>query len=139
MKRLMVLIACVMLLMGTVAFAAETPAATSEQAAPAVGAPSAATTAPAKMNASGKITELSDTILIIQRVVKGNAELMEFSLEKPIKFKVGDKVKVSYIEKDGTNIATKVSKVYKTAKAAKPAPAKQTPAASPTPAPAPAS
>lgn len=137
MKRLIVLIACVVFLMGTTAFADEKTAANPEQSVPTAAAPAQkAVTAPAKMNASGKIVELSEAALVIQRVVKGNTELMQFSLEKPIKYKVGDKVKVSYIEKDGVNIAIKVSKQYKTAKAAKPAPAKQAPAAKPVPAPA---
>jgi len=37
-------------------------------------------------------------------------ETIEFVLEKPVKFKVGDRVRVSYVEKDGKMNATRVVK-----------------------------
>jgi hypothetical protein len=63
-----------------------------------------------RMSATGKVTEISDTMLKIDRTVKGNVEQMEFALEKPVvKINVGDNVKVSYVTKDGKNVAVRVA------------------------------
>ncbi len=65
-----------------------------------------------RMSATGKVTELSDTMLKIDRPVKESTEVMEFSLEKTSSnISAGDKVKVSYVNKDGKNVATKVIKM----------------------------
>ncbi|MDO8786172.1 MAG: hypothetical protein Q7J12_08145, partial [Syntrophales bacterium] len=83
-----------------------------------------------------KVLEISDTMLKIERTVKGKAETMELTLEKACsKIVVGDKVKVSYVTKDGKNVATKVAKekakkakkAKKAAKEAKPAGEKAAP------------
>ena len=36
-----------------------------------------------EMSTAGKVLEISDTLLKIERTLKGNAETMEFVLEKP--------------------------------------------------------
>lgn len=91
-----------------------------------------------KMKAAGTVTEISDTVLKIERTVKGKMENMEFVLDKPVtKIAVRDKVLVSYVTKEGKNVAMKVTKpvvkktIPKTTINAKPAkpPAKTAPAA----------
>ncbi len=63
-----------------------------------------------RMRAAGVVTEISDTILKIERKVKDQAETMEFILESPVpSIKAGDKVRVSYITKNDKNIAQKVT------------------------------
>ena len=62
------------------------------------------------MSTAGKVLEVSDTILKIERTLKGKAEIMEFILEKPFpNIAVGDQIKVSYLEKDGRNILIRVA------------------------------
>ncbi len=101
MKRLMVLLLAALFLFSGVAFGAE-KAKEGAKAAPAKQA---------KMTATGKIVQLSDTLLVVERSVKGKAETMEFALEKPLAdMKAGDKVTVHYVAKDGKNVATKVTK-----------------------------
>jgi hypothetical protein len=132
MKRLMVLVVGLVFLFCASAFAADKPAAaTATKAAPVAAEPVKAPAKVTKMSATGKVTEISDTALKIERTVKGKAEMKEFVLEKPAKAKVGDKVKVSYIEKEGKNVASKVTKVVVKKKAAKAAakPAEEKPAA----------
>lgn len=62
-----------------------------------------------RMRAIGIVKDLTDSMIRIERNV--TAEVMEFNLENPLpKISLGDKVVVSYIEKDGKNIAKKVNK-----------------------------
>jgi len=70
-----------------------------------------------KMTATGKVVEISDTIMKIERSAKGEMEAMEFILEKANPgIKVGNEVKVTYVTKDGKNVAVKVaSKIAKKA------------------------
>jgi len=76
----------------------------------------------AKMHATGKVTEISDESIKIERIVKGDAETMEFALEKPVKnIIVSDSVKIDYMEKDGKLIASRVAKVTFKKKEIKPA------------------
>jgi hypothetical protein len=100
MKRALVLLVAVIFLFAGSALAADSKAA---KAAPAKAA---------SMTASGKILDLSDTMLRLERSGKGKAETMEFGLEKPVSadIKMGDKVTVHYVSKDGKNMATKVTK-----------------------------
>ncbi|MGD0276486.1 MAG: hypothetical protein ABSB79_10640 [Syntrophales bacterium] len=64
------------------------------------------------MAATGKAVEITDTTIRIERTVKGNVEIMDLDLEKPVKdIKSGDKVRVSYIEKVGRHEVTKFTKV----------------------------
>ena len=117
MKRLLVLfVALTFLFCGSV-FAAE--AAKAKPAVPAAKAepdamPAKAMEKETKMSATGKVTEISDTMLKIERTVKGKAETMEFTLEKASpEIAAGDKVKVSYVTKDDKNITVKVTKITK--------------------------
>jgi hypothetical protein len=65
----------------------------------------------AKMNATGKVIAISDKSLKIERTVKGNAETMDFVLEKPVEnVAVNDSVKIAYIENDGRLLASRVVK-----------------------------
>lgn len=64
-----------------------------------------------KMKATGKIVDITDTTLKIERTIKGSIETVEFLLEKPLtKFTVGDKVMVWYISQDEKNIVTRITK-----------------------------
>jgi hypothetical protein len=66
----------------------------------------------AKMHATGKVIEISDESIKIERTVKGDVETMEFALEKPVKnISVNESVKIDYMEKDGKLIASRVAKV----------------------------
>jgi ribosomal protein S1 len=63
-----------------------------------------------KMKATGKVVDITDTTLKIERSIKGSVEIVEFALEKPItKFKAGDKVEVRYITKDEKNVLKEIS------------------------------
>ena len=111
MKRFLTLAAVLILIGFTLALAAEK-------------SPSAPPLPPRipEMSAAGKVLKISDTILKIERTLKGKAEIMEFILEKPFpNIAAGDQIKVSYREKDGRNILIRVAPAQKTAvrKAAK--------------------
>lgn len=119
MKRLMLFAAGLTFLLCAWAFAAEQAATL----APAKAAPAkTATVKVTKMRAPGTILEITDSTLKIERKVKDKVETMEFVLEKPFKFKVGDKVRVSYVENNGKMIVTRIVKTadVKTKKPVKP-------------------
>jgi hypothetical protein len=60
----------------------------------------------------GAVKGLSDTTILVERAVKGKVELIEFVLDEPTeKIEVGDKVKVTYLKKEGENIAITVSPI----------------------------
>jgi len=133
MKRLLFIL--ILLVLITIAFAAEKP---SLQATKPEGVKSAtakeASSKEIKLNATGKVMEVSGTNLKIERTVKGKdggSEIMEFILEKPEKVEIGDKVNVTYIKKEGQNVALRVAKMRaikkSTTKAEKPPDAKQAP------------
>ncbi len=66
----------------------------------------------AKMHATGKVTEITDALIKIERTVKGDIETMALALEKPSTgINVNDSVKIEYTEKDGQLTASKVTKV----------------------------
>ena len=76
----------------------------------------------AKMHATGKVIEISDASIKIERTVKGDVQTMEFALEKPVKsINVGDSVKIAYMEKDGKLIASRVARITLKQKEIKPA------------------
>ena len=51
----------------------------------------------AKMNARGKVVEISDKAIKIARSIKGDIEIMEFALENPLEgIAVNDSVKIDY-------------------------------------------
>jgi hypothetical protein len=82
----------------------------------------------AKMHATGKVVDITDESLIIERTVKGDIEKMEFALEKPaIGITVNDYVKIEYAEKDGKLAASRVSKVNLKKKEVKPVEVKPAP------------
>lgn len=77
----------------------------------------------AKMHATGRVVDISDESVKIERTVKGNVETMEFALEKPVKnIHVSDSVKIDYVEKEGKLLASRVVKVVFKSKHLKPAP-----------------
>jgi hypothetical protein len=66
----------------------------------------------AKMNATGKIIEISEKTIKIERTVKDKVETMDFILDKPVgNLAVNDKVKIAYIEKDGNLLVSGVVKI----------------------------
>jgi hypothetical protein len=138
MKRLQIILILIWVVLITVAlaFAAETPSLTVTKPEPVKAATTkAASSKETKLLATGKVMEVSETNLKIERTVKGKggiAEIMVFVLEKPVKVEAGDKVKVTYIKKEGQNVAFLVVKLTtikrSTAKEEKPPDAKQAPA-----------
>jgi hypothetical protein len=65
-----------------------------------------------RVSISGVVKEISDTMVMVERTVKGNTETMQFVLYKPVEqINAGDKVRVSYIKKDDKLIAIRVSRV----------------------------
>ena len=65
----------------------------------------------AKMNARGKVVEISDKAIKIARSIKGDIEIMEFALENPVQgIAVNDSVKIDYSVKDGKLTASRVDK-----------------------------
>jgi hypothetical protein len=105
MKRLMLFVVGLSFLLCAWAFAAEQSATK----APVPEAP-AKTVKVTRMRAPGTILDVSDVALKIERKVKDKVEPMTFILEKPTKFRVGDKVRVTYVENDGKMVATRVVK-----------------------------
>jgi hypothetical protein len=105
MKRFLIIAAGSILLCFALVFAAEKP--------PAVSPPPPRVP---EMSTAGKVIAVSNTELRLERTLKGKVETMEFILENPFPtIKVGDLIKVSYREKDGRNILTRVTPVKKTA------------------------
>ncbi len=79
----------------------------------------------AKMHATGKVIEISDESIKIERTVKGDVEVMEFALDKPVKnIIVNDSVKIAYTENDGKLMASRVAKITFKKKEIKPVEAK---------------
>ena len=104
MKRSLVYIVSVAFLLSALSFAADKPATVTPKVDPA----KTHVVKSAKMNATGKVIEISDSSIKIERTVKGNAETMEFVLDKPTEnVAVNDSVKISYIKKDGQLLASR--------------------------------
>ena len=146
MKRFMVLVIGLVFLFCTSAIAAETkkadvatPAAPAAKAEPAKAEKKEVKKAvkkKAEKKTDGKVVEISDKTLKIERTLKGKVETMEFSLEKPFaNIKVGDQLKASYIEKNGKNVLLRVAPAQKTAvqKSKKETPKTAKPVAPPAP------
>jgi hypothetical protein len=117
MKRLLIIAAAILFLYITLVFAAEK--------APV---PAPLPSRVPEMSTAGKVLEISDTLLKIERTLKGNAETMEFALEKPFPgINIGDQIKVNYREKGGRNILIRVTPAKMTAvQKGKPEPPKST-------------
>ena len=79
MKRALVYIVSVAFLLSALAFAADKPATDTTKVDPA----KTNVVKSAKMHATGKVIEISDSSIKIERTVKDNAETMEFVLDKP--------------------------------------------------------
>ena len=107
MKKALLYIVGVVFLLSTLAFAVDKPTSPSNADPIKTNIVKAA-----KMHATGKVIEISNESIKIERTVKGDVETMEFALEKPVtNIIVNDSVKIEYIEKDGKLIASRVAKV----------------------------
>jgi hypothetical protein len=107
MKRSLVYIVSFAFLLSALAFAADKPATDTTKVDPA----KINVVKSAKMNATGKVIEISEKAITIERRVKDKVETMNFVIDKPVEnIAVSDAVKISYIEKDGTLIASRVAK-----------------------------
>ena len=107
MKRSLVYIVSVAFLLSALVFAADKPVTNTTK----VDRAKTNVVKSTKMNATGKVIEISDSSIKIERTVKGNAETMEFVLEKPaVNITVNDSVKIAYIEKDGQLLVSRVVK-----------------------------
>jgi hypothetical protein len=108
MKKAMVCIIGVTFLIITLAFAADEPSSGTVKAV----VEKSVRSKPAKMNARGKVVEISDQSIKIVRTVKGEAEMMEFILEKPAEnIIINDLVHIAYMERDGKLMVSNVAKV----------------------------
>jgi len=120
MKKALLYLVCTFFLLSTVAFAADKPA--SPVKADSVKKELVKAT---RMQAKGKVIEISDESIKIERTVKGDVETMEFALDKPVEnISVNDSVRITYIEKDAKLAASRVAKVNFKKKEIKPAEAK---------------
>jgi hypothetical protein len=107
MKKALWYVVGTVFLLSTLAFAADMAASPDK-----VGPVKANIVKAAKMHATGKVIEISDASIKIERTVKGDVETMEFALDKPVKnIIINDSVKIAYTENDGKLIASKVAKV----------------------------
>jgi uncharacterized ParB-like nuclease family protein len=105
MKRFLVIAAALIGIAFTLALAAENP----------MPKPSVTPRVP-EMSTAGKVLEVSDKVLKMERTLKGKTETMDFSLDKPFTdISVGDQIKVDYLEKDGRNMLIRVAPAKKTA------------------------
>jgi len=107
MKKILVCITGILCLMAALAFAAERPVAESNQRAILKATMQKAP----KMNARGKVVEISSSSIRIERRIKGYIEVMEFALENPVQdIAVNDSVTIDYSIKDGKMTASRVAK-----------------------------
>ena len=68
------------------------------------------------MSTAGKVLEVSETLLTIERTLKGTVETMAFVLESPLpNVAVGDQLRVNYLRKGEQNVLLRVSPAGKTA------------------------
>jgi hypothetical protein len=108
MKKALVYIVGAAFLLSALAFAADKPVAVPAKTDAAKAAPAKI----AKMNATGKVIEISDKAIKIERSVRNNVETMEFILDKPVEnITVNDAVRIAYIAKDGQLLASRVAKI----------------------------
>jgi hypothetical protein len=108
MKKAFLYITGIAFLISAIAFAADKPASPAAAADQVKAIPVRI----AKMNATGKVVEISDKAIKIERTVKNNVETMQFVLDKPTEnIAVNDAVKIAYVEKNGNLLATRVAKI----------------------------
>ncbi|MGD0022854.1 MAG: hypothetical protein ABSC54_11210 [Smithellaceae bacterium] len=123
MKRALVYIVSVAFLLSVLVFAADKSATDTTKVGPA----KANVVKSAKMNARGKVIDISDSSIKIERTVRGNVEVMQFALENPTEnITVNDTVKIAYINQGGKLVAHRVAKVNSKKKEVKPAGEKST-------------
>ncbi len=107
MKKTLVCITGLICILAAFSYAADKPATEAKQGAVL----KAANVKTAKMNASGRVVEISSTAIKIERSIKGNAEIMQFAMENPVQdIVVNDSVKIDYSVKDGKLTASRVAK-----------------------------
>jgi hypothetical protein len=59
---------------------------------------------------TGIVKAITGTTLMVERTVRDKTETLEFTLDKTVEeIRVGDKVKIGYIKKEGKYIATRVT------------------------------
>lgn len=108
MRKALVYLVGAIFLLSAIAFAADKPVSIATKKNSGKAAPVRV----AKMNATGKVIEISDKNIKIERTVKDKVETMEFILDKPLEnIAAGDNVKVAYIEKEGALMAARVAKI----------------------------
>jgi hypothetical protein len=126
MKRLIVLAAGIVFVFSAAVFAVDGPSpapAKADSSKAGIVKPPKET----KVSITGVVKAISDTTISVERTVRGNTEIMEFALDKAVeKIKVGDKVKVNYLKKDGKNTASRVTPVVVRKIIRKPSPLKET-------------
>ncbi len=126
MKYLILLVASFVLIFASCAFAVEEASTAPTKAEPSQ------TVAPklskeTRVSITGVVKEISDTMIMVERTVKGNTENMQFVLAKPVEqINAGDKVRVSYIKKDDKLVALRVSRAVAKKIIKKGAPLKET-------------
>jgi hypothetical protein len=107
MKKKLVCITGIICLLAAFAYAVDKPAKEANQGAVL----KTTIVKTAKMNARGKVVEISDKAIKIERSIKGNVEIMEFALENPLAgIAVNDSVKIDYSVKDEKLTASRVAK-----------------------------
>jgi hypothetical protein len=125
MRHLMLFIAGLVFTFGAMAFTPDKPTDIPAKTQP-VKSSSIKAGKETRVSFTGIVKEITDTTIMVERAVKGNVEIMEFALDKPVEnIKAGDKVKVSYIKKDGKNIVIKVAPAVTKRIIKKAAPAKE--------------
>ncbi len=124
MRRLMNPIIWLLFICCAIFFAGEAVSISTDKAeAVKTSQPKATSSKITRMIANGKVVEVTDTVLKIERSVKRKdpiTEVMVFQLEKPVQVNVGDRVYVTYIKKDDSFIATRVNNVSKKKQEGKP-------------------
>lgn len=108
MKKFLFCITGAICLLAVFSFAADQPAAPSNPSAVMKPAHVKIT----KMNARGKVVDITGKSIKIERSIKGSVEIMEFTLENPAQdIVVDDFVKIDYSVKEGTLTVSKVAKL----------------------------
>ena len=101
MKKVLVCAIGLVFLLAVFAFAAEKPGAHSAQKV---------VSKTATMNARGRVVEISEKAVRIERSIKGRTEIMEFALESPAAdIVVNDSIKIDYTVKDGKLTASRIA------------------------------
>jgi hypothetical protein len=108
MKKALAYITCAAFVLSAIAFAADKPAFT----ASAGDSAKMGSVKIAKMNAMGKVVEITDKTIKIERKVKNKVEVMEFVFDLTLEnTAVNDLVKIVYVEKEGNLQASRVVKI----------------------------